>query len=103
VRAFLSRALGGEALPAAIEALLARWEQSAEADVTIEALTVLRTATPQALDRVLEEPTLRRYLGARLGPEAAIVRPGQATALQNALAAFGLLAEVIGPESGEPA
>ena len=103
VRAFLSRALGGEALPAAIEALLARWEQSAEADVTIEALTVLRTATPQALDRVLEEPTLRRYLGARLGPEAAIVRPGQATALQTALAAFGLLAEVIGPESGEPA
>lgn len=103
VRAFLSRALGGDNLPASVDALLTRWAQSAEADVTIETLTVLRTASPQALDTILEEPSLRRYLGARLGPEAVVVRPGQAVALQNALAAFGLLAEVIGPESDEKA
>lgn len=103
VRAFLSRALGSDSLPASVDALLTRWAQSAEADVTIETLTVMRTTSPQALDTILEEPSLRRYLGARLGPEAVVVRPGQAVALQNALAAFGLLAEVIGPKGDEKA
>jgi hypothetical protein len=43
--------------------MLTRWAQTAEADATIEHLTVLRTRSAQALDAVLGEPTVRRYLG----------------------------------------
>ncbi len=99
VRAFLTRALGAETLPAGMATLLERWSQTTDADATLETLTVLRTVSAQALDTVLEEPGLRRYLGARLGPEAVIVRPGQAAALQAALAEFGMLAELVSPES----
>ncbi|MBN1966344.1 MAG: helicase-associated domain-containing protein [Anaerolineae bacterium] len=92
IRAFLERTVKAEALPASVETLLARWGQTADADATIEALTVLRMATAAALDAALADPAIRRYLGARLGPEAVIVRPGQAAELQDALAAQGILA-----------
>lgn len=96
VQAFLSRALGSDTLPAKLEALLERWSQTTDADATIEAVTVLRMASAQAMETVLAEPTVRRFLGARLGPDAVIVRPGQAVALQTALVEFGLLADIVG-------
>ena len=71
--------------------MLTRWSQAAEADATIERLTVLRTRSAQAMELALNEPAIRRYLGARLGPEAVIVRPGQGPALQDALAEHGML------------
>lgn len=103
IRAFLARTAGSERLPGGVEALLSRWGQSGEADATIEQLTVLRTASAQALEAILAEPALRRYLGARLGPEAVIVRPGQAAALQDALAERGLLADWVEAAGGDPA
>mgnify|MGYP005845268011 FL=1 len=60
-------------------------------------------ASAEALDAVLEVPAIRRYLGARLGPEAVVVRPGQAAALQDALAEFGLLADIIEPADDQEA
>ncbi len=98
VRAFLSRALGTEALPTGVTTLLERWSQTTEPDATIEPLLVLRMTSEQALDGVLDEPALRRYLGARLGPQAVIVRPGQTVALQTALAEQGFLADIIGAD-----
>ncbi|GAB4574594.1 MAG: hypothetical protein Kow0077_21920 [Anaerolineae bacterium] len=94
VRAFLGRVLGTEKLPDGIDRLLERWAQTGQAEATIATVTVLRMTSAQALDAILEDPAVRRYLGARLGPEAVIVRPGQAAALQTALAAAGILAEL---------
>jgi hypothetical protein len=98
IRAFFSRALGTDSLPERVAIMLDRWSQTAHAEATIEALMVLRMASAQALESVLAEPNIRRFLGARLGPEAVIVRPGQAAALQDALAEFGLLADVVEAE-----
>lgn len=95
VRAYLTRVLKTEQLPEAVENMLGRWAQTSDADASIEQVTILRTASPAALEAVLEEPSVRRYLGARLGPEAVMVRKGQAAALQHALAAAGILAEMI--------
>ena len=104
VRGFLARKLGGDTVPDTVKTLLERWEHTAEADATIEQITVLRTASAEALDAVYDDPAVRRYLGARLGPDAVIVRPGQAAALQNALAQFGVLAEWSGSaEEAAPA
>ncbi len=102
IRAFLTRTTGSDKLPEGVEAMLARWGQTAEADATIEHLTVLRTRSAQALDAVLNEPAVRRYLGARLGPEAVIVRPGQGPALQDALAEHGLLADLVDSGADAP-
>ncbi len=94
IRVFLARALGESPLPGGVAAMLDRWSQTADADASIERLLVLRMGSSEALDTVLEEPALRRYLGARLGPEVVIVRAGQAAALQDALAQFGFLADL---------
>ncbi len=99
VRAFLSRSLKTDRLPESIEIILTRWAQTAEADATIEQVTLLRTASPEALTAALEEPSIRRYLAARIGPDAVIVRPGQAAALQDALAAFGIVADIMGEQN----
>ena len=95
MRAYLTRVLQTETLPESIENMLARWGQTSDADASIEHVTILRTASPAALEAVLDEPSVRRYLGARLGPEAVIVRKGQAAALQHALATIGILTDMI--------
>ena len=101
VRSFLTRVSGSETLPEGVDAMLTRWSQAAEADATIERLTVLRTRSAQAMEVALNEPAIRRYLGARLGPEAVIVRPGQGPALQDALAEHGMLADILDAASGD--
>ena len=101
IRAFLSRVTAGASLPEKVAAMLTHWAQTAHAEATIEHLLVLRMTSAEALDAALDEPAIRRYLGARLGPEAVIVRPGQAAALQDALAEHGILAEIIGDDQGD--
>jgi hypothetical protein len=56
-------------------------------------LIVLRTTAPETLEFILETPNLRRYLGARLGPMAAIVRADQWEALRDALGSQGIQVE----------
>jgi hypothetical protein len=63
--------------------------------VTLERVLVLRTTAPETLDFILETPALRRYMGARLGPMAAIVRAGEWEALRDALAERGIAAEMV--------
>jgi hypothetical protein len=92
IRSFLARTTKAS-LPQTVETLLERWDQAAEAEASIERLSVLRMTSSGALDAVLNEPALRRYLGARLGPEAVIVRPGQTAALLQALAERGVFAD----------
>ena len=90
---FLGRTMGDAPLPAAVKRLLDQWERGPSATVTLEAVTVLRTTAPETMDRIYDTPTLRRYLGARLGPMAVIVRAGQQDGLRGALIEAGIAIE----------
>lgn len=92
IAGFINRVLGDSPMPRAIEALLAKWQGGAASagSATLERLLVLRTTSQAMLDRIVEKPALRRYLGARLGPMAVTVRADQWEALQDALAEEGI-------------
>ena len=92
ISAFLGRHSGQ--LPPVVARLLDTWQGGAAGQATLERLLVLRTVSEEVLDRIYEEPSLRRYLGARLGPTAGIIR-GDADALEQALDEIGLSVEVI--------
>ncbi len=94
ITSFISRALGGAPVPAGITRLLDRWKGGPTASVTLEQLLVLRTTAPETLDTIYNNPALRRFLGARLGPMAVIVRAGQWEALRAALGEQGVQVEV---------
>lgn len=95
IASFISRALGDAPVPANITRLLENWRGGASAAVSLEKLQVLRTTAPETLDKIMDTPSLRRYLGARLGPMAVIVRAGQLDGLRTALGEQGILSEVI--------
>jgi hypothetical protein len=95
IASFISRAIGDAALPASIAQLLDNWRSGASAAVTLEKLMVLRTTAPETLDKIADTPALRRYLGARLGPMAVIVRAGQWEALHAALGEQGIQVELV--------
>ncbi len=88
--------LSGAPLPPNVARLLERWRGGASASVTFERLLVLRTTSPEVLDQVYNDPALRRYLGARLGEMAVIIRGDQADPLRAALAELGIQAELVG-------
>lgn len=81
-------------LPAAVTKMLDNWRAGAQATVTFEQLLVLRTTAPETLDAIFEKPALRRYLGAKLGPMAVIVRADQWEALRDVLGREGIKVEV---------
>jgi hypothetical protein len=95
IGSFLTRAIGDIPLPKPVALLLDNWKSGATAAVTLERLTVLRTTAPETLDRMLDTPALRRYLGAKLGPMAVIVRADQLAALRAALSDAGITAELL--------
>ncbi|MCU0496604.1 MAG: hypothetical protein MUF87_04535 [Anaerolineae bacterium] len=80
-------------IPPVITKLLETWKGGATAQVTLEELLVLRTTAREVLDAIFNEPSLRRYLGARLGEMAVIVRPDQWEALRAALGERGIEVE----------
>ncbi len=95
IYSFMHRILGDTPMPPAVKQLLENWRIGPTATVSLERLLVIRTSTPETLDYILETPALRRYLGARLGPMAAIVRADQWEALRDALGEQGMQVEVI--------
>lgn len=87
IAAFVKRALPEDAaLPPNITKLLELPQTGATSTVSLERLLVLRTTARETLDFIFETPALRRYLGARLGEMAVIVRADQWEALRDALA-----------------
>ncbi len=93
---FITRALDNAALPPNIARLLEKGvvRPPVTQTVTIEQVMVLRTTAPETMDFILDTPALRRYMGARLGPMAAIVRADEWGALREALAERGIAAEM---------
>lgn len=94
ISTFIKRVLDGAPVPPVIAKLLETWRSGASASVSLEQLLVLRTTAPETLDFIYDEPALRRYLGARLGPMAVIVRADQWEALRDALGAKGIEVEI---------
>ncbi|NLE50530.1 MAG: hypothetical protein GX613_03930, partial [Chloroflexi bacterium] len=80
-------------LPASVSQLIEQWEQGAGAAAQLLHAVVLRVPAEDTMKFVSETPELRRYLGAPLGPTAALVRPGQEQELAAALQAHGILVE----------
>ncbi|MEM9955556.1 MAG: hypothetical protein AAF846_28395 [Chloroflexota bacterium] len=96
ILAFLKKHANSRPLPARVNQLLDNWQGgSSVTDVTFEQLIVLRTTSPEVLDRIYNEPNLRRFLGAKLGPMACIIRAGQDEELQVALGDVGIKVEIM--------
>lgn len=93
IAGYLVNMAGGAALPGPVAALLERWKQGASASVTLESLVVLRTTSAEVLTHICNTPETRRFLGARLGETAVIVRADQVKALQAALTELGIQTE----------
>lgn len=90
VAAFLRRALEPATLPPIVEHLLETWQPAASHAMTLEALWVLRATAPQVIDDIFNDPSLRRFLGARLGPMAVAVQAERAEELRSALEQRGI-------------
>jgi hypothetical protein len=95
ITAFISRMLDDEPIPPRLVKLLETWQSGPSSNVTVERLLVLRTTSPEEMDFIHNEPSLRRYLGARLGPMAAAVRADQWEGLKSALESEGIKPELI--------
>jgi hypothetical protein len=101
VLTFLGR-LCPEGVPESVVRQIELWGKAGAEPATIEHLTVLRVPTPELLTTIMSTPTLRRYLGALLGPTAVIVRGDQWAALVSALRESGIAVETNGGEGSEP-
>lgn len=96
IQAFISRQLDGKPIPAPIVHLLNNWQGGASASVTLETLMVLRTTSPETMDKIFNNPSYRRYMGARLGPMACAIREEQWAELRAALGDAGMDVDISG-------
>ncbi|HRF98122.1 MAG TPA: helicase-associated domain-containing protein, partial [Aggregatilineales bacterium] len=74
ITTFLKRIINNAPLPASVAKLLMPPSTSAVSSVTLERVLVLRTTSLEVMNFILETPATRRYLGARLGDLAVVVR-----------------------------
>jgi hypothetical protein len=95
IATFINRVMDGTPVPASITKLLENWRTGPAAQVSIEQLLVLRTTAPETLEFIFNEPALRRYLGARLGAMAVVVRADQWEKLRDALGERGIDVDLI--------
>lgn len=85
IQAFIGRHLDGKPLPVPVAKLLRSWKDGARTALSFESMTVLRTNSEEALDKIFAMPVFRRYLGARLGPMACVIREDQWRELRDKL------------------
>lgn len=94
IESFLAQELKEE-LPNSVKRILEQWQGGAVAEVQIQTLMVLQTQAQETLDAIFNEPTLRRFLGRRLGPTAVAVLPEQAEVLRKTLENQGVHVDFI--------
>ncbi len=94
IHTFLSKQLPGGALPLSIIKLLRDWGTVAKTSVTLETHIVLRTTSPEEMDKVFAFPAYRRFLGSRLGQMACVVRADQWGQLRERLAEDGIEVDI---------
>ncbi|MBX3082158.1 MAG: helicase-associated domain-containing protein [Anaerolineae bacterium] len=91
--AFLKRATNN-AVPKSVTQLIETWAQAGTQSAQLSRLVVLRLPTPELLETLMNNPAVRRYLGAALGPAAVAVRADQWEGLVSALQSNGIMVEV---------
>ncbi|MDX1995158.1 MAG: hypothetical protein SF029_22440 [bacterium] len=97
IAAFIKRMLPEDVpVPGAFTKLLEQPQGGPATQVSLERLLVLRTTARETLDFIWETPALRRYLGARLGDMAVVVRADQWEALRDALSEKTIQVDVSG-------
>lgn len=96
IQTFIVRQLDNKPIPAPIANLLKNWQGGASAGVSFENLMVLRTTAPETMEKIFNEPALRRYLGARLGPMACVIREEHWAQLREALGEQGISVDISG-------
>lgn len=96
IQAFVARQLDNKPIPTPIINLLKNWQGGATGAVTFETLIVLRTTSPEIMDKIFNTPEYRRYLGARLGPMACIIREEQWAELRATLGEQGIEVDISG-------
>jgi hypothetical protein len=89
IAAFLREATRGDAPPALLGALQ-RWER-AGTEAALDDVVILKLKSDELLETLRATPTLRPYLGERLGPGVITVRREAADELRAALAEVGIL------------
>ena len=92
IRSFLKRTTDNN-IPVSVDEMLEQWEKTGGAAVTLRRADILETDTIDDLEGILNTPELRRFLGARLGDRAVIVRDGQWDQLAAAIRQSGILLE----------
>lgn len=85
IHAFIAKQLAGSPPPLPIIKLLRDWGAGTRTSVSLETHIVLRTTSQEEMDKIFAFPAYRRYLGARLGPMACVVRADQWQQLQARL------------------
>ena len=96
IQAFVARQMDGKPLPLPITKLLRNWRDGAKTTISFESVTVLRTNSEEALDKIYDIPSYRRYLGARLGPMACVIRKEHWRELRSALGENGIDVDISG-------
>jgi len=96
IQAFVARQLDNKPIPTPIINLLKNWQGGATGAVTFETLLVLRTTSPEVMDKIFNAPEYRRYLGARLGPMACVIRDEQWAELREKLGEQGIEVDISG-------
>jgi len=96
IQAFVARQLDKKPIPNPIVNLLKNWQGGASGAVTFETLLVLRTTSPEIMDKIFNAPEYRRYLGARLGPMACAIREEQWAELREKLGEQGIDVDISG-------
>lgn len=97
ISTFLHKHANGQPLPERVQQLLTQWQETRPDidEVTLERLLILRTVSPETLNRLYDDPTVRQFLGAKLGAMACIVRADQQEALKLALGDTGITVHLI--------
>lgn len=85
IHTFIAKQLSGSPLPLPIIKLLRDWGTGTRTRVSLETRIVLRTTSQEEMDKIFAFPAYRRYLGARLGAMACVVRADQWQQLQARL------------------
>ena len=95
IRKFLDRHAPDGQLAPSIVRFLDEWKRGAKAIVTLEQALILRTTSEATMDSIYDEPDLRRYLGARLGPTTVIARAEHWQDLKLALGERGIRMDIL--------
>ena len=98
IQAFIARQLEGAPVPVPIVNLLRNWQDGARTTVRFERQVTLRATDEATLDKIYAMPATRRYLGARLGPLACVIRADQWRDLSAKLGDEGIDVDASGME-----